>query len=254
MRKPSLGIFLPLCALIAVACKGDSVGVEPQLQNQRVLTTSQIFPGKTDLFPEFTRQLRIEAQDQFGSTIQADKITFSSSAPEIAEVSNSGLVTARSPGTVEITATLAHRGVTRAERMVTEVWERDTFSGVFELTAPISAPTGQGYLDDRYTAILRLQQDPTDPSQLKGTYESLQLLGPDGEALSPASIPATNGLVHGLIEPGGKVHIVLYAAGIEYGWDPYTWYLRGVLASEKIVGGWQCCSPEFSGSFTAVRR
>jgi len=123
MTRPSLTLILPLCLALAVACKGDSVGPE------RVLTTLEVSANSTvPLFPETTSQLAISAWDQFGAPMLehfggewAHKATYFSSAPEIAEVSSSGLVRGVAPGTAEITATLTLDGVTRTASVTARV-------------------------------------------------------------------------------------------------------------------------------------
>ena len=114
MTRPSLRLMLPVFLLVAVACKGDSVGPE------RVLTTLEVSAAITDLYPEATNQLRVSAWDQFGMPMLersngewTQKSTYVSSAPQIAAVNSAGLVKGVAPGTAMITATLTLDGVTR---------------------------------------------------------------------------------------------------------------------------------------------
>jgi hypothetical protein len=253
MMKPSLTLILPLCVALAVACRSDGVGVEPQSQQQRVLNRLEVTPSSIGLFQGYTHQLTISAWDQYGAKMPepvegawADKATFSSTAPEIAEVSSSGLVTGLAPGTAEITATLTLAGVTATASMTTSVWESDALAGVYELTAPITQD-GWGLLYYLYTAVLMLRQDSSDPSQLVGTYEGLQRVGPDGPVGGSES-----GLARGSINLDGKVAILLYTRGTDPGFG-YSWFARGVLDRGQIAGTWGCCDG-IAGTFTAARR
>ena len=121
MTKPSFSLILPLFVTLVVGCRGDSVGPKPVDQG-RVLTTLEVSPSITTIFPENTAQLTISAWDQFrvpiletfpGEWAASGKATYVSSAPLIATVNDSGLVMGVSPGTAEITATLTLAGVTR---------------------------------------------------------------------------------------------------------------------------------------------
>ncbi|CAN5266860.1 hypothetical protein BH23GEM2_BH23GEM2_26310 [soil metagenome] len=252
MTRPST-LILPLCVALAVACSGDGVGIEPQSQDRPVLSGITVTPPSSNLFPDYTSQLTIRAWDQFGKEIPepfegawTDRITFSSGAPEIAEVSSRGLVTGLAPGTAEITATLALGGITRTASMLTEIWEQESFSGVYDLTAPITADGWGNYdLDIRYTAVLTLRQDSNDPSRFEGTYEGLQLLNPDGVPLNNA----TSGAVSGSIKRSGEVSFALVIPGMtDYGW----WYGLGTLGPGQVGGTWS--EYGMRGTFTAVRR
>lgn len=251
MTRPSLTLILPLCVALAVACSGDGVGIEPQSQDQPVLSGITVTPPSSNLFPDYTSQLTIRAWDHFGKEIPerawTDRISFSSSAPEIAEVSSSGLVTGLAPGTAEITATLALGGITRTASMLTEVWEQESISGVYDLTAPITGDGwGGSYMDIRYTAVLTLRQDSNDPSRFEGTYEGLQVLNPDGVPWGNA----TNGAVSGSIKRSGEVSIVLSIPGMDAIFG--SWYGLGMLAPGQVVGTWS--EYGMMGTFTAVRR
>ena len=122
MTKLSLRLIQPLCLALAVACRGESVGPE------RVLTTLEVSPGRTTLFPGNTTQLTVSAGDQSGvpmlesfSGEWAGKATYVSSAPLIATVSGSGLVMGVAPGSAKITAMLTLAGVTRTASVTVTV-------------------------------------------------------------------------------------------------------------------------------------
>ena len=113
MTRRSFAVILPLCAALAVACKSDNgIAPEPAVA-KRLLTRLEVTPSRSELSPGGVEQLRITARDQDGARMPddfgggwSDKGTFVSSAPQIARVSSSGLVTAVAPGDALITVTL----------------------------------------------------------------------------------------------------------------------------------------------------
>jgi plastocyanin len=114
MTKRSLTLILPLCIAFAVACTSDS-GLAPEqaVPAKRLLTTLEVTPSRTELEPGGSELLKITARDQDGARLPddfgggwADKATFVSSAPEIARVTSSGVVTAVAPGIAMITVSL----------------------------------------------------------------------------------------------------------------------------------------------------
>ena len=116
MTKRSLTRLLPLCAALAVACSDDH-GLGPHQWESvplpRVLTRVEVAPTGSLLIPGATQQLTINAWDQFGEQMHeivagewASKLTYASSAPAIAGVSSTGLVTAVGPGIARITVSL----------------------------------------------------------------------------------------------------------------------------------------------------
>src|SRR5436190_11498208 len=109
MTKRSLTLSLLTCAALSVACGRDS-GVGPLTSFPLTLDME---PSNSSLASGETRQLTVNALDQFGSKMfdgaddeWADKATYVSSAPEIARVSSGGLITAVAPGVTRITASL----------------------------------------------------------------------------------------------------------------------------------------------------
>jgi hypothetical protein len=77
----------------------------------RVLAGLRVTPTDTALSSVAsgnTLQLTLRPYDQTGAIMwQSDAVTYTSSAPAIAEVSSRGVVTAATPGTAKITATLS---------------------------------------------------------------------------------------------------------------------------------------------------
>ncbi|HYU91394.1 MAG TPA: Ig-like domain-containing protein, partial [Gemmatimonadales bacterium] len=109
MRR-SLRLILPVFLALGAAC-GDG-GFAP-----RLFMALEVSPTAFALFtvpPGNTLQLTILAYDQTGATLPfTSGATYSSNAPAIAGVSNSGVVTAAAPGTAKITAALTPGGETR---------------------------------------------------------------------------------------------------------------------------------------------
>jgi hypothetical protein len=146
--------------------------------------------------------------------------------------------------------------------------QRDSYSGVYDLTAPITRDGGFGYLDSRFTAVLTLRQGSNDPRRLEGTYEGLQLVGPDGDSRSGPTFGANSGLAS-MYVGGALDDVSIYLEReADPGFTPIAWSGEGMLGSGQIVGTWaifcyaafpdDVCQPwlpyGFRGTFTAVRR
>ena len=254
MAKRFLTPILVACVAVTVACSGSERGVESSLEPERppVLTRLEVTPSVADLStfrPGDTITLTIVASDQRGARmLGGDAATFSSSAPAIARVSSSGIVTAAAPGTAVITATLTIGGITRAASMTATVHgpsEDPEIAGVYDLTGPITSfdPAWGDLTGHRYTAVLTLQQ--YDGRKFGGTYADLQVVGPGTE---PSDWEFT-GFVKGSIGLDGRV--VMELIGGNHTWT--SWYGRGTLASARIEGTFGCCG-HISGTFTVARR
>ena len=97
---------LLLAAIIAVGCGGEPnapQGGDPNAPPPVALLS--VTPGSATLFPQQTNQLTASALDAAGNVLTGRTITWSSSAPAVATVSASGLLTAVTVGTATITAT-----------------------------------------------------------------------------------------------------------------------------------------------------
>jgi plastocyanin len=144
MTKRSLTLILPLFAALLVAC-GTDLGIGPESSPRKlVLTKLEVTPSNDHLVPEGTLQLTTNALDQFGAKMLddrgaalADKATYVSSAPEIAAVDLSGLVTAIEPGVATITVSLEHSGVTLTDSMVAQVDTPTATSAILTATADL---------------------------------------------------------------------------------------------------------------------
>lgn len=116
MRR-TIAVLLGLTLL--ASCGGDStqpVPPPPPPPNQpppppppppppAPVATVSVEPGTVTLVPEQTSQLAATAKDQAGGVLTGRTIAWSSSAPAVASVSTTGLVTALAAGTTTITAT-----------------------------------------------------------------------------------------------------------------------------------------------------
>lgn len=136
MTKSSLTLILTFCVSLGAACAHDDfVGPRP---GQQVLTRLEIIPDKLVLPTRSSSQLTIKAWDQFGTPMLqgvewADKTSYLSGSPQIAEVSSSGLVTAVALGTAEVAATLTLGGVTSTTSTSVTVAEPAFPPGVYDL-------------------------------------------------------------------------------------------------------------------------
>lgn len=111
--------FLLACATAGVGCNGDSgIGPYPYggAQNEPSrLDKLDLVPVSLDLDVGATMQLDVVFHDQYGRTMSyTGVIEYKSAHPEIAAVSNTGLVTALSAGAAVISATVRVNGVTRS--------------------------------------------------------------------------------------------------------------------------------------------
>ncbi len=97
---------LLLAAIIAAGCGGEPnapQGGQPIAPPPVALLS--VTPGSATLFPQQTNQLTASTLDAAGNVLTGRTITWGSSAPAVATVSASGLLTAVTAGTATITAT-----------------------------------------------------------------------------------------------------------------------------------------------------
>jgi hypothetical protein len=249
MAERSLGLLLPVFAALGLACESDG-GFEPE---PRVLNTLVVTPTDTTLFtgaPQNTLQLYVVALDQTTAPMPgAGAATYSSSAPAIAEVSSSGLVTAVAPGTAEITTTLTLGGVTRTAPTTVTVYAIDYSGiyGVYDLTALITIfdPAWGDLTGYRYTAVLTLGEMWDPPWLIEGRYADLRSIGPGGDT----SVVADTGSVTSSLDRRGRLVIELVGNKPRIGLTLSV----ATLASGLIDGTLGCCG-HISGTFTATRR
>jgi hypothetical protein len=245
MMRRSLRLILPVFLALGAAC-GDG-GFAP-----RLFMALEVSPTAFALFtvpPGNTLQLTILAYDQTGATLPfTSGATYSSNAPAIAGVSNSGVVTAAAPGTAKITAALTLGGETRTASVTVKVYAGDysDIPGVYDLTAPITTfdpARGVDLEGYRYTAVLTLEE--LRPPWIGGTYADVRLIGPSGDTTALAD----TGFVYTDIDPDGGLLIELVRD-----WDQTDGTLMpATLAPGFIDGTFDCCG-HISGTFTATRR
>jgi hypothetical protein len=175
-----------------------------------------------------------------------------SSAPWIAGVSGSGVVTAVAPGKAVITAALTLGRITRTASMTATVrfhdegpGESSEFAGVYDLTALITSADPAWGIEDgtRQTAVITIQHYRGAP-RFTGTFTDFCAIDSTGKSCS-----GNPGFVTGTIDPYGGVVIELFSTQSQESF----WYGQGALASRQIVGTFGCCG-HISGTFTAERR
>lgn len=106
MTVPFRTPLLIVCAAAGLACAGDeSLAPTPQAKESRVFTRVSLGPLSPQPYPGESFSLLVVASDQRGAPMVADAITYSSSDPAVATVSESGIVTAVTVGTAIISAT-----------------------------------------------------------------------------------------------------------------------------------------------------
>lgn len=125
MTRLPIALFVLACVAYSTACGSDSgLNPEPAVEPS-VFTTLQLSPASHLLHQGDVLRLAVVARDQRLANMTVDAVSYSSDAPEIAVVSDSGLVTAVSAGTAEISATVVVRGVTRQATMIVTVDEEE---------------------------------------------------------------------------------------------------------------------------------
>jgi len=257
MTKRSLRLILPVFAALGVACGTDgdwaaaiASGPEP---DPPVLTRIEVAPtdyALNTVKPGNTLQLTIAAYDQAGAPMPSTgAATYSSSAPAIAAVSGSGVVTAAARGTAEITAALTLGGITRTASMTVTVYVRDYSdnAGVYDLIALITTfdpAWGEDLHGYRYTAVVTLH-DAWDAPWFAGTYSDLRLIGPSGDSTAVA----VSGMVTASFDRGGRLVVELRGDRDHVGLT----LVVATLAPGFMDGDFGCCG-HIGGTFTATRR
>jgi Big-like domain-containing protein len=247
MKNRSFTPMLLVGAALAIACGNegpfDSNPAPP-------FTLLQIGPNRVALAaaaPGNTVQLTVYALYRSNvPSLRTDEATYSSSDPAIAEVTGLGFVTARAPGTAEITATLTLGGMTRTASMTVTVHDRDysDLAGVYDLNALITDfdPAWGDLEGYRYTAVVTLQDEP-GPYWVGGRYTDLRLIGPNSDSLAVTD----TGRVFGSFGYYGELLIELPGEGDRVGLT----LVVGELKPGFIDGHWGCCGFA-GGTFTAV--
>lgn len=126
MIARAISLMLLLTSVVSIACEGNRIteSVQPQPDppppqvDPSVLTTLEVVPSTVTLDEGSTVQLEVTARDQRGLLIGGvSGITFSSSVPSVAVVSNSGIVRAVAAGIADISVTRTVAGVTLSAAM-----------------------------------------------------------------------------------------------------------------------------------------
>jgi hypothetical protein len=196
--------------------------------------------------------LSIEARDLSGARLPFPiEPTYVSSAPEIAQVSSIGLVTAAAPGTAVITVSLTLGATTRTALVTVTVYGDDpsgrypSIAGVYDLAALITSSDPAWGIEDgsTQTATLTIEHSRT-AARFSGTFANFRAIAPGGDTLS-----AEPGGVRGNITPSGRVVISLFYQGSQTSsWDGWGMLGAGRIAGTFFTGG------HISGTFSAERR
>jgi hypothetical protein len=225
-----------------LACGSDPAGPSP---SDKALATLEVTPLTADVCTPSsmnTVQLTLVPRDRTGEIMQVTEGTaeYSSSAPEIATVSNSGIVTAAAPGTAVITAVFTLGNRTQTASMSATVHESPgelpELAGVYDLTAVVTRWDGALGLPpgSRETGVLTIEQSGNTPI-LAGTFADFRATWGDDETyLSDPS----SGVLSGTFNCLGRVVIEL---GHE-GQRDATWRGEGTVNGGRIVG-------DFAGTF-----
>ncbi len=230
-----------LGAASILGCGSDAAGPSP---SDKALATLEVTPLAADVCTPSsmnTVQLTLVPWDQTGEPMQVTEGTaeYSSSAPGIAKVSNSGIVTAVAPGTAMITAVFTLGNRTRTASMTATIHEPPSelpdVAGVYNLTAVVTRSDGAPRLPpgSGETGVLMIEQ-PGNTSPLTGTWTDLRIFRPDGYLVQAAY----RGVLTGTFDCLGRVVIELGNEGQQ---DAF-WHGQGTVDGGRIVG-------DFSGTF-----
>jgi hypothetical protein len=114
MRSPFRTPLFVVCAAAGLACGSvESLAPTPEVDESRALTSVSLGSVNPGLYPGETFPVLLVAKDQWGAPMVPDAITYSSSDPAVATVSDSGIVTAETVGTAVISATATVGAVSR---------------------------------------------------------------------------------------------------------------------------------------------
>jgi hypothetical protein len=243
-----------------LGCGSDAAGPStspPQTQPppppppERVLTTLEVTPLTADVCtpaPTNTVYLTLVPRDQTGERMQVtDGIAeYSSSAPEIAKVSTSGIVTAAAPGTAVITAVFTLGDSTRTASMSATIHETPDelpdISGVYDLAAVVTRWDGALGIPpgSRETGVLTIEQSGNTPI-LTGTFADFGAFYPTDPSNTPGPY---SGVLSGTFDCLGRVVLELRNEQ-----QHAFWRGKGTLDGVRIVGDFS--SAVFGGTFTA---
>jgi hypothetical protein len=142
MMRRSLRVVVLACAALFLGCDGSIVEPDfPDAPDARAIRELHLSPAEGTLFTigiPGTLQLFVTALSDAGEEIDVSRfVTFASSAPAIAIVDESGVVTAVAMGTAKITATVTTGVVTHSASMTVSVMEPPavSLSGTYDVEA-----------------------------------------------------------------------------------------------------------------------
>ncbi|MFN8575031.1 MAG: Ig-like domain-containing protein [Gemmatimonadaceae bacterium] len=115
------GLFLIVPAFLAACGGGGDGGKSPTAPGPAAVASVDVSPGSSSLAPSGTVQLSATPKDASGNALSGRTVTWTSSAPTVASVSTSGLVTALTVGNAEISAASEGRTGTATVSVVSPI-------------------------------------------------------------------------------------------------------------------------------------
>jgi hypothetical protein len=179
--------------------------------------------------------------------VTAGTAEYSSGAPGIAKVSNSGIVTAVAPGTAVITAVLTLGDRTRRASMTATVHESSDelpdVAGVYDLSAVVTRWDGALGLPpgSRETGVITIERSG-NPFLLTGRLTDFRVFWADDDSYV---IGPYSGVLSGSFDCLGRVVIELGNEGQQ---DAF-WRGEGTVKDGQIVGDFSTFA--FGGTFIA---
>lgn len=143
MKARPITLILLVISVFGTACDPATDSVQPRRDPPTVdppaATTLEVLPSTVTLEQGNTVQLEVFVRDQRGQPIvPLGPLTFSSSDPAIATVSNGGFVTGVAPGAVDISVTKMVAGIAKSAAMKATVLQATTLANLVLTADPKS--------------------------------------------------------------------------------------------------------------------
>lgn len=249
-----------LCLVVAAACDGNhpvapTARVESLPPTGPVYTSLEMRPASVELYstsPGNSVLPIVLALDSLGKPIAEATTVYATSAPEVAQVSDRGVVSAISPGSAIITASVTVAGLTRTASMTVAVRDRvalpaqSPLAGVYDLTSLVvhyDPAWGSIERGSVLTAVLAIEHSD-GALKFVGRFSNFCYADAQSKECSWES-----GTVRGKFLAPDHVTVDLTFDGSESA----MWSGRGTF-DKNTLSGTYWTSGSIDGTFVAVRR
>jgi hypothetical protein len=248
-------VSLVLAAAALVSCSDSSSVLGPSSNPQGSFSAVEVRPSGfvlATVAPGNTVVLTVRAVNSSGDFVSSSGavVTYTSSAPATASVSEGGIVTGLAAGDAVITVAMTLQGETHtADATITVLgpgsWP--SIGGVYDLTASILGfdPAWGDLTGEAQISVVTIQHNGDTP-QFTGTFEAISIRNPDGTITTTGNPPGT---VSGTISTDGHVVMELTNAGMHSSY----WYGSGMMTAQGMAGNFGA-GGHITGTFVAIRR